>query len=151
MDREQMVGHDTVCVLGWHRGQSVACVATSGLGFKRPGRVGDSPIVGAGLYADDLGGCAASTGIGEELYRHAVSVRVNDAMLIGASANDATQAVMRQMIERDPANAKRGMSILAIDRAGRVGAATTRTANHVFEYHVCRAGGYERIEPSPIA
>lgn len=149
VDREKMVGHDTVCVLGWHRGETVACVATSGLGFKRPGRVGDSPIIGGGLYADDAAGCAASTGVGEELYRHAVSVRVNDAMRSGTDAQAATASVMRRMIDRDAGNASRGLSILAIDRTGRVGAATTRTSNHKFEYHVCKAGAFERVEPVP--
>jgi isoaspartyl peptidase/L-asparaginase-like protein (Ntn-hydrolase superfamily) len=149
-DREKMVGHDTVCVLGWHQGKTIACVATSGLGFKRPGRVGDSPIVGGGLYADDHAGCAASTGIGEELYRHAVSVRVNDAMRSGSTAGEATQMVMQNMVDRDPANANRGLSILAIDRHGNVGAATTRTENHTFEYHICRAGVFERVMPTSI-
>ncbi|MEO0476383.1 MAG: isoaspartyl peptidase/L-asparaginase [Planctomycetota bacterium] len=150
VDSEQMVGHDTVCVLGWHAGKTVSCVATSGLGFKRPGRVGDSPIVGGGLYADDRAGCAASTGIGEELYRHAVSVRVTDAMRAGANATEATEMVLRRMIEHDSENASRGLSILAIDRQGGVGAATTRTDNHVFEMHICRGGEFERVEPTPM-
>lgn len=149
-DADKMVGHDTVCVLGYHQGETVSCVATSGLGFKRPGRVGDSPIIGGGLYADDQAGCAASTGIGEELYRHAVSIRVTDAMRSGASAAAATDRVLRQVIERDPANSQRGLSIIAIDRHGGVGAATTRTDNHKFELHVCRGGEFERIEPTPI-
>ena len=151
IDQDKMVGHDTVCVLGWHEGQSVVCVATSGLGFKRPGRVGDSPIVGGGLYADNAAGCAASTGVGEELYRHVVSIRVADAMRSGISSGEATEAVLQQMIDRDPANATRGLSILAIDRMGQVGAATTRAENHIFEYHVCRAGSFDRVEPTPMA
>lgn len=151
VDGDKMVGHDTVCVLGWHQGKTVACVATSGLGFKRPGRVGDSPIIGGGLYADDQAGCAASTGIGEELYRHAVSIRTCDAMRAGANATDATAGVLRQMIERDPANKQRGLTLLAIGRHGELGVATTRAENHVFEHHVCRGGTFERIEPLPIA
>ena len=150
VDADMMVGHDTVCVLGYHQGETVSCVATSGLGYKRAGRVGDSPIIGGGLYADDQAGCAASTGIGEELYRHAVSIRVTDAMRGGASAAAATDGVLRQMIERDPANSQRGLSIIAIDRQGNIGAATTRNANHQFELHVCRGGDFERIEPTPI-
>jgi isoaspartyl peptidase/L-asparaginase-like protein (Ntn-hydrolase superfamily) len=150
-EEDKMVGHDTVCVLGWHGGETVACVATSGLGYKRPGRVGDSPIVGGGLYADDQAGCAASTGIGEELYRHAVSVRIADAMRDGSNASAATTSVLQRMIERNPANATRGLSMIAIDRGGRVGASTTRTANHVFEMHVCRGGAFERTVPTPIS
>ncbi len=149
-DAERMVGHDTVGVLGWHAGQTVACVATSGLGFKRPGRVGDSPIIGGGLYADDTAGCVVCTGIGEELARHAVAVRVLDAMKAGAPPNEAGGAVLRMMIDRDPANASRGLALIAIDKAGSVGAATTRSRNHEFEYHVCRAGGFERVDPDPV-
>lgn len=151
VDENKMVGHDTVCVLGWHQGKTVACVATSGLGFKRPGRVGDSPIIGGGLYADDEAGCAASTGIGEELYRHAVSIRVCDVMRGGADAAEATDGVLRRMVERDPANRRRGLTLLAIDREGEVGVATTRTDNHQFELHVCRAGQFECTVPPPIA
>lgn len=151
VDRDKMVGHDTVGVLGWHRGSTVACVATSGLGFKRAGRVGDSPIFGAGLYADDRAGCSAGTGVGEELYRHFVAGRVTDAMRSGQSAQEATASVLRGMIDHDPANARRGLSQIAIDRHGSVGAATTRTPNHQFEYHVCNAGVFERIEPTPMA
>lgn len=149
-DGERMVGHDTLGLLGWHAGKTVACVATSGLGFKRPGRVGDSPIVGSGLYADDQAGCVACTGIGEELARHAVAVRVIDAMKSGAHPDDAGASMLRRMIARDPANARRGLSLIVIDKHGRVGAATTRNPSHLFEYHVCRNGAFERIEPTPI-
>lgn len=150
IDTERMVGHDTLGLLGWNASASIACVATSGLGYKRPGRVGDSPIIGGGLYADDEAGCAVCTGVGEELARHAVAVRVVDAMRAGLSPNAAGEAVLRAMIRRDRANATRGLSLIAIDRDGNVGAATTRTANHVFEYHVCRAGRFERVEPVPV-
>lgn len=150
-DAETMVGHDTLGLLGFHSGKTVACVATSGLGFKRPGRVGDSPIVGGGLYADDEAGCVACTGIGEELARHGVALRVIDAMRQGLSPDDAAASVLKRMIDRDPANAGRGLSLIAINRLGDIGSATTRCANHHFEYHVCRSGRFERIEPTPIA
>ena len=139
-DSEKMVGHDTLGLLGWHAGQSVACVATSGLGFKRPGRVGDSPIVGAGLYADDEAGSVACTGIGEELYRHAVASRVIERMRAGEPAQDATVSVLGDVLRREPSLATRGMSVIAIDRDGQVGSATTQTTNHVFEYYVCTQG-----------
>lgn len=149
-DAERMVGHDTLGLLGWQGGKTIACVATSGLGYKRPGRVGDSPIVGSGLYADDQAGCVAATGIGEELARHAVAVRVLDAMKVGSAPDDACAGVLQMMIDHDPKNAQRGLSILAINRAGIVGSATTRNPNHLFEYHVCRQGHFERVEPEPI-
>lgn len=150
-DSDRMVGHDTLGLLGWADGHNIACVATSGLGFKRPGRVGDSPIIGGGLYADDQAGCVACTGIGEELARHAAAVRVIDAMKSGKSPDEACTAVLSAMIKRDPANATRGLSMIAIDRQGQPGAATTRTDNHEFEYHICRAGAFERVVPTPVA
>jgi isoaspartyl peptidase/L-asparaginase-like protein (Ntn-hydrolase superfamily) len=61
--------HDTVGVLGWNDGHLVVACTTSGLAWKLPGRVGDSPIVGAGLYADNEAGAAVCTGVGEEIWR----------------------------------------------------------------------------------
>lgn len=150
VDGEKMVGHDTVGVLGWHGGGTVACVATSGLGYKRPGRVGDSPIVGAGLYADDEAGCVACTGVGEELYRHSVASRVIELMRAGESAAHAPALVLRQAIERDPAVTERGLAIIAIDKHGRVGDATTQTPNHQFEYHICMDGRVMTLDPTVL-
>lgn len=159
IDPDHMVGHDTVGVLGWHRdsptpgegtGETVACVATSGLGWKRPGRVGDSPLVGAGLYADDRAGAVVCTGVGEEILRHALAVRTVDAMARGLSPNEAGGEVMRAMLDRSQENAQRGISLLAIRADGEVGAATTRTDNHVFEYHVCADGRFSRVVPEPV-
>lgn len=157
IDPDRMVGHDTVGLLGWHRtpgtqapGEAVACVATSGLGWKRPGRVGDSPIVGAGLYADDHAGAVVCTGVGEEILRFALATRTVDAMARGLTPNEAGNEVMRSMIQRKPATAAMGISLLAIRADGQVGAATTRTTNHVFEYHVCADGQFTKVVPEPI-
>jgi len=160
IDPDKMVGHDTIGVLGWHKhapedhadeaGETVACVATSGLGFKRPGRVGDSPLVGAGLYADDRVGAVACTGVGEEILRHALAVRTLDAMARGLTPDEAGNEVMRAMIQRSPKTATQGISILAIRADGTVGAATTRCENHVFEYHVCADGRFSKVMPEPV-
>src|SRR5262245_42850484 len=62
--------HDTVTVLTCDKKGSLGGVCTtSGLAYKLPGRVGDSPIIGAGLYVDDLAGAAGATGVGEEIIR----------------------------------------------------------------------------------
>lgn len=147
---DQMVGHDTVGVLGWHEGKSIACVATSGLGFKRPGRVGDSPIIGAGLYADDAAGCVACTGRGEEIWRHVLSIRVIDAMARGLSPDEAGNEVLSSVIRRFPDCASKGMSLIAIRNDGQVGAATTRTDNHDFEYFVAQGENVKRVVPKPV-
>ncbi|HSQ58719.1 MAG TPA: isoaspartyl peptidase/L-asparaginase, partial [Gemmata sp.] len=60
--------HDTVTVLARDKkGNLGGCCTTSGLAFKLPGRVGDSPLIGSGLYVDDQAGAAGGTGVGEEI------------------------------------------------------------------------------------
>ena len=67
-ERRAYEGHDTVCIIGRSRKGSMACgVSTSGLYMKEPGRVGDSPFIGSGFYADSEAGAAAATGMGEGL------------------------------------------------------------------------------------
>lgn len=69
--------HDTVCVIGMDHRRSMACgVSTSGLFLKMPGRVGDSPIIGSGLYADSEVGCAAATGVGEDIMKGCLSFSI---------------------------------------------------------------------------
>ena len=62
--------HDTVTVLTRDtKGHLGGVCTTSGLAYKLPGRVGDSPLIGAGLYVDDTAGAAGATGVGEEIIR----------------------------------------------------------------------------------
>src|SRR5438067_13519080 len=62
--------HDTVTVLALdQKGHLGGVCTTSGLAYKLPGRVGDSPLIGAGLYVDDQAGAAGATGVGEEIIR----------------------------------------------------------------------------------
>ena len=83
---------DTVTVLAQEApGHVVAASSTSGIAWKLPGRVGDSPIVGAGIYADDEVGCAGATGLGEELWKAVASFRTTEAMRRGLSAQEACE------------------------------------------------------------
>ena len=77
--------HDTVSVLvGDGHGKLAGACSTSGLALKMPGRVGDSPIIGAGLYVDDTAGAAAATGVGEEIIRVGGSLLAVEAMALAA-------------------------------------------------------------------
>src|SRR6516165_6338582 len=77
----QHLSHDTVTVLALDAAGSLAGVcSTSGLSHKLPGRVGDSPIIGAGLYVDDSAGAAGATGVGEEILRVGASLLMAEAM-----------------------------------------------------------------------
>jgi beta-aspartyl-peptidase (threonine type) len=75
-------------------GHLCAGVSTSGWAWKYPGRVGDSPIAGAGFYADDRYGAAACTGTGEMAIRAATAHSVVFYMKLGASLQDAGQRAM---------------------------------------------------------
>jgi N4-(beta-N-acetylglucosaminyl)-L-asparaginase len=119
-------GHDTVGVIGWHNRHLVVGCSTSGLAWKIPGRVGDSPILGAGLYADDQSGAAVATGLGEEIYRFGLTGRVVEAMRKGASAQRACREAIRFMVQRKPATAKIMVAVLAVRKDGNYGAAATK-------------------------
>ena len=130
--------HDTVTMLGWEApGHMVAASATSGLAWKQPGRVGDSPIVGAGIYADDEVGCAGATGWGEELWKAAASFRVTEAMRRGLSATEACEEVIRWMNRRLPGSLEIMCVVLAVRADGDFGAACNTGE---FPLWICRDG-----------
>lgn len=98
-------------------GRVAAGTSTGGISWKRPGRVGDSPILGAGNYADDQAGAASATGHGESILRVGMARTAVDWMRAGASAADAAQAAVDELGAR--VNGQGG--IILVDRDGRVG------------------------------
>ena len=120
----------------------VAASSTSGTAWKRSGRVGDSPIVGAGIYADDEAGAAGATGLGEELWRAGASLRTVAAMGRGLSAQAACEETVAYLLRRRPEAASSSpFVVFALGRDGSEGAATTEGE---FPYWVCRDGEFER-------
>lgn len=139
---------DTVTMLGWEEGGHVcAASSTSGLPFKLPGRVGDSPIVGAGIYADDEVGCAGATGNGEALWRDVASFRVVEAMRHGSTAQEACEMAIRHLARRQPDQVHIPAVVLAIHRDGDFGAAAMAGE---FQLWICRDGEFEMREIWPI-
>jgi isoaspartyl peptidase/L-asparaginase-like protein (Ntn-hydrolase superfamily) len=123
------IGHDTVGIVARDRGgHFCAATSTSGLALKLPGRVGDSPICGAGLYADDRRGAAAATGVGEDIMRTALSFRIVDLMGRGVDALTACETAMRSACDEMRAAGREvgEMAVVAIDPRGGYGYA----ANH---------------------
>ncbi|HJP82519.1 MAG TPA: N(4)-(beta-N-acetylglucosaminyl)-L-asparaginase [Fimbriimonadaceae bacterium] len=116
---------DTVTMLGLQNGHMIAASSTSGLQWKLPGRVGDSPIVGAGIYADDEVGCAGATGLGEELWKACASFRTVEAMRRGLSPLEACLDTVRHMRRRQTHACDMPCVVLALNTAGEFGAATT--------------------------
>jgi beta-aspartyl-peptidase (threonine type) len=105
------------CVAVDREGNVAAGTSTGGLNFKRVGRVGDSPIVGSGVYADNLLGGASTTGIGESIVRVVLAKYAIDAL-----ANSADPyAVARNAIEHLARRVAGSGGIIIADRSGRIG------------------------------
>ncbi len=147
---EPPFSHDTVTVLGLDKkGHLGGACSTSGLAHKLPGRVGDSPIIGAGLYVDDTAGAAGGTGIGEEIIRIGGSLTIVEAMRAGKSPQEACEAAVRRV---NAAAVRRGIhparvAFLALDPKGRVGAACTSQTG--FQYALARQGGKAELLKAP--
>ncbi|MCG8604332.1 N(4)-(beta-N-acetylglucosaminyl)-L-asparaginase [bacterium] len=119
----------TINVLGIDANGDVAGITTtSGLAWKIPGRVGDSPIIGAGLYVDNEVGAAGATGRGEEVIRTCGSVFVVEKMRSGMSPQQACEAICQRIIDINggPDKVNFNDKFVAINRNGEAGCATIR-------------------------
>lgn len=125
---EAYKGHDTVCVIGKRRGEkTIACgVSTSGLFLKHPGRVGDSPVIGSGFYADSDVGSAAATGVGEDIMKGCLSFAIVERMRMGMGVQMACEEALTSHITNMEKKGHRAasISVIAMDSDNRVGAAT---------------------------
>lgn len=143
--------HDTVTVLALDRKGSLGGVCTtSGLAHKLPGRVGDSPLIGSGLYVDNTGGAAGATGVGEEIIRIGGSLLIVEAMRAGKTPQEACEMAVRRV---NATAVRRGVhparvAFLALDVRGRVGAACTERTN--FDYAVGRGEKMELFKAKEI-
>ncbi len=134
-------GHDTLglCALD-ATGHLVAACSTSGISFKHPGRVGDSPIVGSGLYADNRAGAAAATGDGDHIQRFCLSFLAVELMRAGATAMEACRQAVQRVLDTPGGPPTREVSLVALSPEGDLGAATLLER---FEYAVWNASGAE--------
>jgi N4-(beta-N-acetylglucosaminyl)-L-asparaginase len=116
--------HDTMGTIALDaRGEMAGMVTTSGLAFKIRGRVGDSPIIGAGLFVDNEVGGATSSGVGEEVIRICGTHTVIEQMRAGRSPERACREAVRRIVKRDPEKAKEmQVGFVALSRKGEIGA-----------------------------
>lgn len=122
------INHDTVGVVGMLDGHMAAGISTSGLFMKHQGRIGDSPLVGSGFYADSEVGGAACTGIGEDIMKGVLAYNVIMRMRMGETVQDACNHAMAEHIKRFERGGHEhsAMSIIAMDNQGNYGAATNK-------------------------
>lgn len=116
--------HDTMGLVAMDaKGNMSGAVTTSGMAFKIHGRVGDSPIIGAGLFVDNDYGAATSSGVGEEVMRICGTHLVVEFMRAGHSPEMACKKAVERIVNRDPEKAKEiQVGFLALDKKGRYGA-----------------------------
>ena len=126
-DRERTTG--TINILAVDKNSDIAGITTtSGLAWKIPGRVGDSPIIGAGLYLDNEVGAVAATGRGEEMIRSCGSFLGVELMRNGRSPQEACEDVCKRIIDINggPSKVDFNDKIVALSKSGEVGCAAIR-------------------------
>lgn len=116
--------HDTIGTVAMDgKGKLSGMVTTSGVAFKMHGRVGDSPIIGAGLFVDDEVGAATSSGVGEEVIRICGTHTIIEQMRFGKSAEDACREAIRRIVKRDESKAREiQVGFIALSKQGDIGA-----------------------------
>lgn len=116
--------HDTLGILALDAdGRLAGACTTSGMAWKLHGRVGDSPIIGAGLYVDNEVGAATASGVGEEMIRNAASFLVVELMRQGRSPADACREAIARVVRKRPQASKTlQVCFLALNKRGEVGA-----------------------------
>ncbi len=117
--------HDTIGILAIDKNGDIAgACTTSGAGFKLPGRVGDSPIIGAGLYVDNEVGGATATGWGELAMRTLGAFLIVELMRNGATPQEACEEAVARVIQKYSHELGNdfGIAYIAVDKQGRHGA-----------------------------
>jgi len=116
--------HDTIGMVAIDKKQNLsgACT-TSGMAYKLHGRVGDSPIIGAGLFVDNEIGAATSTGVGEEVIRIVGSHLVVELMRQGNTPQQACELAVKRVVKNQPERSKQiQVGFLALNKNGEYGA-----------------------------
>lgn len=115
--------HDTIGMVAMDANGNIsgACT-TSGLAYKMHGRVGDSPVIGAGLYVDNEVGAASASGVGEEVIRIVGSHLVVELMRQGLKPEEACKKAVERIVQRGPERSKTiQVAFIALNKQGEVG------------------------------
>jgi beta-aspartyl-peptidase (threonine type) len=142
--------HGTVNVLALDgRGDLASGVSTSGWAWKYPGRLGDSPVIGAGNYCDSRYGAAACSGHGELAIRASLARSIVLHMENGASPEEACARALRDLPGRDEPGSGVVVAV-AMDRRGRHCSATSSAHGWGYVFMSAGMAGPESRPPSPI-
>ena len=135
--------HDTIGMVALDKnGKLAGACTTSGLSFKLHGRVGDSPIIGAGLFVDGEVGAATATGLGEAVIKTAGSFLVVELMRHGMSPQDACEEAVKRIVQKQDFGGFQ-VCFLALNTEGEHGAYSIHPG---FTYTLSRGDVHKVLE-----
>jgi len=136
--------HDTIGLLAIDSNGDIAgACTTSGLGFKKRGRVGDSPIIGAGLFVDNEVGAATATGMGELVMKTVGSFLVVELMRNGRTPQEAVEEAVNRIVKKMPDHQKYQIGYIAVNKNGDTGAYCLKPG---FNYALYKNGNNKLID-----
>lgn len=136
--------HDTIGMLAIDKvGDVAGACTTSGLAYKMQGRVGDSPIIGSGLFLDNEVGGAVATGMGEEILKNVSSFLVVELMRQGKSPQEACRTGIERIVNNNTNYKDFQVALLALNKKGEVGSYCIHPG---FSYVVNKGGTGENIQ-----
>lgn len=137
--------HDTIGMLAMNdNGDLSGGCTTSGLAYKMHGRVGDSPIIGSGLFVDNEIGAATATGVGEEVLKTVGSYLVVELMRQGKSPQQACEEAIDRIMKKQPDRRDFQVAYIAVNKGGEVGAFSIHSG---FSYTIYQNGEMKNIQP----
>jgi beta-aspartyl-peptidase (threonine type) len=105
------------------KGNVAAATSSGGVGLKFPGRIGDTPLIGLGNYADNESGACSATGMGEIAMKLVLAKAVCDEMRDGSSAQEAVETSIKLVNRRIRGPTRNSMGLIAVDKEGGMGVA----------------------------
>ena len=128
--------HDTIGMLCLDKKNNIsgACT-TSGLAYKMKGRIGDSPIIGSGLFIDNKIGGAVATGLGEEVVKTVGSYLVVELMRQGKSPQEACETAVKRIVSSNSQENKFQVAYIAMNKSGEVGSFSIEPGFSYMDYY----------------
>ena len=128
--------HDTIGMLCLDKNNNMsgACT-TSGLAYKMKGRIGDSPIIGSGLFIDNKIGGAVATGLGEEVVKTVGSYLVVELMRQGRSPQEACETAVKRIVSSNSQENKFQVAYIAMNKSGEVGSFSIEPGFSYMDYY----------------
>ncbi len=137
--------HDTIGMLAMDKnGNLSGGCTTSGLAFKMHGRVGDSPIIGSGLFVDNEIGAATATGLGEEVLKTVGSFLIVELMRQGRTPQQACEEAIARIMEKQKDRRDFQVGYIAVNKKGEIGAYSIHEG---FSYQLYQNGKNQNIKP----